>query len=789
VYNRKLYIGEGQGAGLGVIRMCDPGLSGDSMACEPGDWTAVAGGTYHVIRQLVVYGGTLYASADNQTVNGQNAVYYCDPAVGGNVFDCDSASDWTPIALGSYSQIPSMAVYLNRLYAFMGANSSGDNDVYICDPTLAGDAERCDSATDWGSAVNRAGYESNEATAVFNGRLFVGQGTGTGDADLFACDPGIAGNALLCDAATDYTNVRNLAGTWTKLGAISSLDGVLMLGYEGTTAGDGDIAEFRTSYATTTEDGGTFEGTFAFTALNNIIYAGRGNTANEGQVWYYRKSRIVSNQFTFDAGSSTGNMWFAQEAYNWQGEGSVEDINSGVFKLSHGLITEAGAYDLAEMYPAAEPNLVSGDVVSLDSLNGAVKRSTSAYDSRALGIVSTNPGFLLSAKEKEGMVPVALAGRVPAKFSSENGLVEPGDPLTTASTTGYAMKATKAGFIIGRAAEGFSLPEGASTSTVVTGTVMTLIQPGYYFGSGAADYAGQLDGFLGDSSSTQIIEQAVSGDVAALLEVSGGTVNPQVAEGSDTLSDVRLAQIDVLVVRTAALIAGDLTVGGTVRLVGRILVAEDTAGVIDIPVGESYVEVKFKKPYQTVPVVVVTPESDAQEFFAPWMGRFRISKKSVDGFRIDVDEGVCLDPGACGRTLRFNWMAVGTLDGVAATSTQDNATPPADIVDEQSTGTTDGTAPELADAPNEVEGPVSTTDPQPATEEPSAPVAEPDESVTEPAPPSEPVPEPVAASPEPESIPAEPDEIPPPASEPTPEPTPPALEEPPAPVETATPTP
>jgi hypothetical protein len=755
VYNRKLYIGEGQGAGQGVIRMCDPALTGNAMKCESGDWTTVFSTGYQVVRQLVVYGDSLYASADNQTVSGQAAALSCDPAVAGSAFDCDNSADWTTTVLGAFTQAPAMAVYLNRLYIFMATNAAGGNDHYICDPTIAGNSERCDTLTDWGSVVNRAGYQSSESAAVYNNKMFIGQGNIAGNGDLFTCNPEVSTNSLLCDNASDFSITINLAGTWTKVAALSSLDGVLMIGYEGTSAGDGDITEFRSSYTTTTDLGSTFEGTYAFSALNGIIYSGRGSTANEGQVWYYRRARTVSNQFTFEAGSSTGNMWFAQEAYNWQGEGSVADINNGVFKLSHGLITEAGAYDLAEMYPAAESDLVSGDVVSLDAFNGAVKRSTQAYDGRAVGIISTKPGFLLSAKEKEGMVPVALAGRVPVKFSSENGLVGPGDPLTTASTTGYAMKATRSGFIIGRAAETFSLPEGASTSSAVTGTVVALIQPGYYFGSGAADYAGQLGGFLGDSSSTQIIEQAVSGDVAALLEVSGGTVNPQVAEGSDTLSDVRFAQIDVLVVRTAALIAGDLTVGGTVRLVGRILVAEDTAGVIDIPVGESYVEVKFKKPYQTVPVVVVTPESDAQEFFSPWMGRFRISKKTIDGFRIDVDEGTCLDPSMCGRTLRFNWMAVGSLG--SATSTNDGASPeptavqpggeePTNAIETSPTEDTSGQTTEIP--PAETETPASEPVPesappnetQPVTE-PIAPPEEPTPQTTEP-PPAEPTPAP-----------------------------------------------
>ena len=46
---------------------------------------------------------------------------------------------------------------------------------------------------------------------------------------------------------------------------------------------------------------------------------------------------------------------------------------------------------------------------------------------------------------------VALVGRVLVKVSLENGPINAADPLTSSSTPGTAMKATKAGKIIGYA--------------------------------------------------------------------------------------------------------------------------------------------------------------------------------------------------------------------------------------------------------------------------------------------------------------------------------------------------
>ncbi|MBI4039324.1 hypothetical protein HY388_00670 [Candidatus Daviesbacteria bacterium] len=50
---------------------------------------------------------------------------------------------------------------------------------------------------------------------------------------------------------------------------------------------------------------------------------------------------------------------------------------------------------------------------------------------------------------------VALAGRVPVKVSLENGPIEKGDYLTSSSTPGVAMKATKPGQVVGKALEPF----------------------------------------------------------------------------------------------------------------------------------------------------------------------------------------------------------------------------------------------------------------------------------------------------------------------------------------------
>ena len=114
--------------------------------------------------------------------------------------------------------------------------------------------------------------------------------------------------------------------------------------------------------------------------------------------------------------------------------------------------------DVAEIYPVSaldgdripEP----GDVVSFDADSpGSMIVSSRAYQENLAGVVSETPGMLLGGMESPDRKPVALAGRVPAKVSTQNGPIKAGDPLTSSSLPGVAMKATEPGVVIGTALE------------------------------------------------------------------------------------------------------------------------------------------------------------------------------------------------------------------------------------------------------------------------------------------------------------------------------------------------
>ncbi|KKT21970.1 MAG: FG-GAP repeat protein, partial [Parcubacteria group bacterium GW2011_GWB1_43_8b] len=121
--------------------------------------------------------------------------------------------------------------------------------------------------------------------------------------------------------------------------------------------------------------------------------------------------------------------------------------------------------DIAEYFPSTQ-TLLPGEVVKVDPENAEhVIKSASAYESRVVGIVSTNPGIVMGQNNGSDY-PVALAGRVPVKISASSEAITPGDYLTTSTDSGMAMKATGNGRVIGQALEPWSANSGKETITV-----------------------------------------------------------------------------------------------------------------------------------------------------------------------------------------------------------------------------------------------------------------------------------------------------------------------------------
>jgi len=162
---------------------------------------------------------------------------------------------------------------------------------------------------------------------------------------------------------------------------------------------------------------------------------------------------------------------------------------------------QAGA-DIAENYLTVDGvEIEPGTLVSTAPNHEAyVQISQSVYDPKLLGVVSTSPrGDLVLGGQADGVVPVALIGRVPVKVSTENGPIEAGDSLTSSSTPGVAMKATKAGSTIGKALQPYDSPDPGTVGKITVFVNLSWFDPSAYIG---------LDGNLGGINSPVSSEEA-----------------------------------------------------------------------------------------------------------------------------------------------------------------------------------------------------------------------------------------------------------------------------------------
>lgn len=138
--------------------------------------------------------------------------------------------------------------------------------------------------------------------------------------------------------------------------------------------------------------------------------------------------------------------------------------------------------DLAEEINATEA-VEPGDVLVINKTSPEkVSKSNGPYDKNVVGVVSSAPALLFSTSgvtanpgttpESTQTPPVALAGRVPVKVSTENGPIKPGDLLTSSSAPGVAMKATDRTLathaVIGKALEKFDQKENGKILAIVT---------------------------------------------------------------------------------------------------------------------------------------------------------------------------------------------------------------------------------------------------------------------------------------------------------------------------------
>ena len=207
-----------------------------------------------------------------------------------------------------------------------------------------------------------------------------------------------------------------------------------------------------------------------FRGAANHIVSTCGGTVGGGTCYYAypgdlssgtMNTRIQESLFiTATGGAGGGNVGIgiATPTYKLQ-------VNGNTYSTKY----YCAAGDVAENTPVSE-KLLPAEVVCLDeNEEGKLSHCDGAYDSKVAGVVSSGPGIILGETAeivKVENVPLALAGRVPVKTTTENGSISVGDLLVSGSRPGYAMKADKEkinqlpGVVLGKAMESLAQGEG-----------------------------------------------------------------------------------------------------------------------------------------------------------------------------------------------------------------------------------------------------------------------------------------------------------------------------------------
>lgn len=236
---------------------------------------------------------------------------------------------------------------------------------------------------------------------------------------------------------------------------------------------------------------------------------------------------------TRDVRLGQGLDYLANQLFNIRSEIINDGISvTGSTALEVGF---TGGADLAEYY-TSESELEPGTVVRLDQRSvGAVAKADSAYQADILGIVATAPGLVLGPKEEQSYA-VALVGRVPVKVISQNGPIKAGDRITASDVPGYAMRATKAGRVLGTALSDLSestqapCPPADALPGEVCGVIEVFVN--------LSDYVGTPLDIL--------IKEISANDPLVLNNQESGLSSSQYDLGSNTGSSLSTLQWDIL---------------------------------------------------------------------------------------------------------------------------------------------------------------------------------------------------------------------------------------------------
>ncbi len=290
------------------------------------------------------------------------------------------------------------------------------------------------------------GYALEAAAATSTIEVFVKTGYSAGS--ILNTDGRVARltDDLVVDARAEATIVTPTVNSWGLTFRGSAWDGA-----QARTSSFGLLTEVTTPLSSSfVIRNASSSNIFAIDQLGKATIA--GDVVVGGRLYPTGRQGTQQSKYIFLDDTSTSTQYIATNADGWQANDS---------------------YDFAERYYSPD-KLEYGDlVVASERGRFHVQRSLSETG-LLMGIVSTKPAFIAGRPDPD-TYPIALAGRVPTKVSAMNGAIKIGDPLGPSTIPGTAVKATKAGPIVGLALEPY---DGASV-----GKIEVFVNPGWWGGS------------------------------------------------------------------------------------------------------------------------------------------------------------------------------------------------------------------------------------------------------------------------------------------------------------------
>ncbi len=276
-------------------------------------------------------------------------------------------------------------------------DTTDERDVAIFGPN--GVAPGDDNAYDLGTSLSRW---KNIYSATVTGNSLVGNLTGNSTGSHI-------GNLIATDGTTVLINAS------TKLIGYSgaTLRGTLIGAVQGSCIGTADNAT-TLAFLTPSTTGPWTTASIPIRDAAGEIYATKFKGAAD-----QADQLLVGASYRSASESDTGNTIAARNA--------LGDIYARLFQ---GTATSAQYADLAEKYLADQEYEIGTVVV----VGGEKEVTASSWGQRAIGVVSTNPAYMMNS-ELEGGTYIALKGRVPCKII---GAVKKGDRLI-AGNDGAAM--------------------------------------------------------------------------------------------------------------------------------------------------------------------------------------------------------------------------------------------------------------------------------------------------------------------------------------------------------------